>query len=110
MSTLLAQVDLEKAFLLNPKGDTVADTFANPAALINIILPNLLVFAGVLLFIFTVAAGFKMVMSPSGQKEPGRGQKADQLRVGGFVLLFISYWIAQIVENFLGISILGGTP
>lgn len=93
---------------MSPDGPTVKSRFANPAALINLLLPNLFVVAGILLLFFTVGAGFQIITNPADKKAQEEGSKRIGYAIGGFVLLFISYWIVQIIERVLGIPILGG--
>lgn len=101
--------NLGDAYLLDPsKETTVAETYASPASLINTILPNIFVFAGVLLFIFVVAAGFRMVLNPDDKKNAEEGKKAITYAIGGFAVLLSAYWIVQIIEIITGVAILGG--
>lgn len=106
MSTL-AQLNLGEAFKLDPaKGTNVKDVFATPADLINLLLPNAFIFAGLLLFFFTVGAGFQMIAGSGDKKAQEEGKKKLGYAIGGFVLLFASYWIMQIIELVLGLELL----
>lgn len=105
MSTL-AQLNLGEAYKLNPEGDAVKDVFATPADLINVLLPNIFIFAGILLFFFTVGAGFQMIANPDDKKAQEEGKKKLGYAIGGFVLLFSSYWIMQILQTVLGLELL----
>ncbi len=103
----LAQLNLGEAYKLNPEtGEAVKDVFASPADLVNVLMPNILTFAGVLLFIFIVVTGFKMVMNPMDKKTKEEGSKKIGYAIGGFLLIFVAYWIVQIIETILGVSIL----
>ncbi len=100
--------ELGDAYLLDPsKGSTVAETYSSPATLINIILPNIFVFAGVLLLIFVVVAGFRMVLSPDNKKNAEQGKQAITYAIAGFAVLLSAYWIVQIIEILTGVAILG---
>jgi hypothetical protein len=101
--------NLGDAYLLDPsKQTTVAETYSSPASLINTILPNIFMFAGVLLFVFVVVAGFKMVLSPDDKKGAEESKKAITYAITGFAVLLGSYWIVQIIEIITGVAILGG--
>lgn len=100
--------DLGEAYLLNPDGTTVAEVYSSPASLINIILPNVFVFAGLLLFFFTIGAGLKMVFSPDDKKAAEQSKTAITYAIGGFLLLVAAYWLVQILEIVTGMTILGG--
>lgn len=95
-------------FLLDPvEQTTVAEKYANPAALINTLLPNIYVAAGIILFVFVLGAGFRMIMNPDDKKAAEGGKKAIGYAIGGFVLLIAVYWIVQIIEVVTGVQILG---
>lgn len=107
MSTLLAQLNLGDAYKLNLEdGRSVRDVFSTPADLINLLLPNLFIIGGVLLFFFTIGAGFQMVMHPDDKKAKEEGSKKLGYAIGGFILLFISYWLMQIIDRSLGLNLL----
>lgn len=106
--TLITQVNLGEAYKLRVNGPAVAEVYSTPADLINAILPNIYVFAGILLFIFIFAAGFKMVMNPDDKKAVEDGKKAFFYAIGGFILLIASFWIMQIVGVLTGVNVLGG--
>lgn len=97
-------------FLLDPgKQTTVAETYQNPAALINTLLPNIYVAAGLLLFVFVLGAGFRIVMNPDDKKAAEAGKKSIGYAIGGFILLIAVYWIVQIIEIVTGVNILGAS-
>lgn len=101
--------ELGEAYLLNPsEGTTVAETYGSPADLINTILPNIFVFAGVLLFIAIIVAGFSMLLKPDDKKNTEAGKNAITYGITGFILLLAAYWIVQILEILTGVTILGG--
>jgi hypothetical protein len=98
---------LGDAYLLDAaNGTTVANTFATPADLINTIMPNIFVFAGILLFVFVVVAGFRMVSNPDDKKQAEEGKKAITFAITGFAVLLGAYWIVQVIEIVTGADIL----
>lgn len=106
--TLLAAVNLKEEYTLTPGGEPVSAVYGTPADLINTIMPNLFTFVGIMLIIFIFVAGFRMATNPDDKSAKDSGKKSLTLAVTGFLLLFASYWIIQIVEFYTGISILGG--
>lgn len=102
---LVAQVNLGESYLLRPDGPAVASVYDSPATLINILLPNIYVLAGLLLFIFIFAAGFRIVMNPDNKKAAEDGKKAFFYAIGGFILLLASFWIMQIITALTGVEI-----
>lgn len=112
MSSLLTQVDIGKEWILKPGSPiTNASQFASPGALISIILKNVYVIAGILLFVLMIAGGLSIIQG-AGQKDPkktGQGAKAMTAALTGFLIIFASYWIIQIIELITGIKILNPT-
>jgi hypothetical protein len=104
--TLLAQVNLLEEYQLTPGGTPVAEVYGQPANLLNLIVPLLFLVAGIALFIFIFMAGFGMVMNPDNKKSTEDGKKKLGYAIAGFILLFASYWIIQIIEQITGVPIL----
>ena len=78
---------------------------SNVSGIIGIILPFLFVIAGLILLFMLIYGGFHMMFAASDQKglQEAKGKITNALM--GFLLLFISYWLVQIVEAVFGISI-----
>ncbi|NCN24376.1 MAG: hypothetical protein GW945_02745 [Candidatus Pacebacteria bacterium] len=51
-------------------------------------------------------AGFEMLAGASSEKSLDAGKQRATAAIVGFLLLFVSYWIMQIVEVIFGITIL----
>ena len=109
MQNLLAQVDIGKEWILKPgQSITGSPQFQTPSALISIILKNVYVLAGVFLLILLIFGGFSIIMG-AGQgdaKKTGQGKKAATSAVVGFLVIFASYWIIQIIQIITGFDIL----
>ncbi len=106
MSKHLLALDLGEAYLLDGR-TPVAEQFDSPARLINVLMPNVFAIASLILFFYIVGAGFKMVMNPESKKSVDDGKKALTYGIGGFFLLFASYWVIQIIQYITGVTILG---
>jgi len=75
--------------------------------LISTLLPYIFVLAGLILFFIIIGAGFAMFTSGG---DPEKTKKASsQLTSGliGFVIIFTSYWIIQLLELIFGFQMLG---
>lgn len=84
---------------------TVKEVYNEPADLVNVIVSNVFVAAGIILFLMVIFAGFKFVMSSqSAAKEDSK--KIITGVVVGFLVMFSAYWIVQIVEIITGMEIL----
>lgn len=73
--------------------------------LISAILPNVYVFAGIILFIYLVFGGFLIITSGSNTHNLEEGQGIILNAIIGFILIFASYWIIQIIEILTGLTI-----
>lgn len=85
--------------------------FQTIGSLITVLLPNILLIAGVSLFIIILFFGFRMVQSAgSGDAEgTAQGKRALTYAIGGFVLIFAAYLIMQAVEFITGVKIFNPT-
>lgn len=78
---------------------TVADIF-------NDLLPYIYVFAGIILLFMLIVGGFGMMTAAGDPKKVEASQKKITNGLVGFIIIFISYFVVQIVELVLGIKIL----
>ena len=78
----------------------------SPYALISSILPNIYVISGILLLIYLVFGGFLIITSAGNPDEAGKGKQIITNAIMGFMIIFASYWIIQIIQIITGIKIL----
>ncbi|MBU1085306.1 MAG: hypothetical protein ABIJ43_00475 [Candidatus Beckwithbacteria bacterium] len=97
------------AFFLRD-GVTVQDTFSSPAVLLTLIVKNIYVIAGIILFFFIIAGGLGIILNAGNPDKQKQGSKTLGSAVAGFVILFASYWIIRIIEALTKVQILGTTP
>lgn len=62
------------------------------------LIPYLYVFGGLVLFIMIVWGGFEMLTGAADTKAQEAGQQRITAAAIGFVLLFISYWLVQVLQ------------
>jgi hypothetical protein len=102
--------DLQKAFFgTNPLYTNEAgytDNSQGFLAWISAILPNVFILAGVLLFLYILFGGFLIITGAGDTKQTDTGKQALTNAIIGFVIVFASYWIIQIVEIVTGVPIL----
>lgn len=111
MLTLLAQntgsfgekeLDLGSTFTLED-GRAVGEVFEKPTDLVNLLVPNLFVIAGVLLFIMIIVAGYKFIAKgKEGIQEAG---SILGIAAAGFIVMFSAYWVIQIIKILTGAEI-----
>ena len=98
----IAQVDIGPQFR-SPFGQG-----ATLGTLVTLIISNAYVVASVILLFLLIFGGISIMMG-AGQNNPeqaARGRKAATSAVIGYLIIFASYWIIQIVEKITGFSIL----
>lgn len=83
--------------------------YSSLGAFISAILPNIYIIAGVILFILLVIGGLIVITSAGKAEQEGvqKGQKAITAALVGFLIIFASYWIMQIIKFVTGLDILG---
>lgn len=77
------------------------------AGLLNRTLVYIFPLAGLVLFLMLVWGGFEMLTGAASKKNLDAGKQRITTALIGFLLLFASYWIVQIVEYVTGVNILG---
>ena len=74
----------------------VSETYTTPAFLVNLLVRNLFVVAGIILFFMILLAGFKFIAG--GKKGLDDAKQIMTAALIGFLLMFSAYWIVQIVK------------
>lgn len=104
MSKLIADLDLKTSIKLNST-QSVGDVFEKPADLINLLVPNLFLLAGTILFFMILAGGFQIIAGGTPDSVD-KGKNQLGLAILGMIIMFAAYWIVQLVEYLTGITIL----
>ena len=78
----------------------------NIPSFLSSLLPYLLVLAGLILFVMLLIGGFQYLTSAGNPKGAEEGKQRISMALAGFVVVFASYWIAQILQVILGVNIL----
>lgn len=78
------------------------------ADLVSILLSNSVAIAGIIFFLLLIFGGISIIMggSTDDPQKVARGRQAVSWAVVGFILIFASYWIIQLVEIIVGFNIL----
>lgn len=80
--------------------------FSKPAGIVSRALFFAFPIAGLILFVMLIWAGFEMLSGASTKKSMDAGRQRATTAVVGFILLFVSYWAARLLEVVFGITIL----
>lgn len=83
-------------------------SFDNFGSLVNVIIRNAYVLAGIISFLILVFGGFSVIMAAgSGDtKQLEKGKQTITYAVLGLIIVVTSYWIVQIIEKVTGLSLL----
>lgn len=103
---LLAAVVLQNEYQLST-GKKVADYFGKPSDLVNLLLANAYIAAGLVILFLLVFGGLSIIMAGGDQKGVDKGKQAITSAVIGFVIIFTAYWVIQIIELVTHVRILG---
>ncbi len=84
------------------------EEFTDIGSIISALLPYLYVIAGLILFGAIIASGFQFLTSAGDPKRTASAKGCLTNAVIGFLIVFISYWLIQIIEVVFHLDILGG--
>lgn len=96
---VFAQVDIKTQF---------GSPFTDLGSLISTLLPNIFIIAGVIFFVLLIFGGLSFIINAGkGESEAaGKGKNMITWAIIGFILIFASIWIIQIVGFITGIDFL----
>ena len=106
INKLLAEVKIDDLPL--GTGKNLGDVYKEPATLVTLIVRNSLTVAGIILLVLIIAGGFMMIASAGSgdQKKAATAKTMITDAAIGFLVIFLSYFIIQIVEVITGVEIL----
>lgn len=78
----------------------------NIGGIATLLLPYILTIAGLILFAMLVAGGFTMLAGAADKESQEKGKKMLTSSLTGFFIVFLAYWIAQILQVIFNINIL----
>jgi hypothetical protein len=71
--------------------------------IISALLPFVFVLAGLALFLFLIIGGFQLMTSAGDPKGMESGQKKVMYAIIGFLIIFASFWLVQILQIVFGL-------
>ena len=102
MEQVFAQTSVNIKDIFSP-----AQSFPTIGSLVNVLLRNVLVIAGVFCLVLLILGGFSFIVSAGGDaKAKEKGKSTITSALTGLVLIIAAYWIIQIIEIITGIKIL----
>lgn len=89
--------------LLLGDGQRVSEVYTSPAFLVNLIVRNIFVLGGIVIFLMIFYAGFKFIQDTTKGKD--EAQKIMTAAIVGAITMFSAYWILQIVGVLTGVNV-----
>jgi hypothetical protein len=104
MSELLA-FNLGDVFKVGDKPINQINEYNSLGAFISSVLPNVYLIAGLILFFLIIFSGYGLLSAGGDQEKLKQSSKALTAAITGFLIIFASYWMIQIIEVLTGINI-----
>jgi len=82
---------------------SIAEVYNSPTVFINLIVSNLFIVAGLIIFFMIVGAGLSYLKDSDKGKDDAKNLATGA--VMGFLVMFAAYWIVQIVKLLTGADI-----
>ena len=93
--------DLKNVF---PAGSLPRDSNLSIGLIVSKFLPYLFVFVGLILLAYLIMGGFGLMTSGGDPKKVQSAQGKVTSAVIGFFIIFVAYWITQILQSVFGLS------
>lgn len=88
-----------------PEGFEFTGEKANIGAIINDLVPYIFALAGLLLLFILILGGFELMTSAGDPKKMEAAKGKITNAVIGFIIIFVAYWLVQILEVIFGLTI-----
>ncbi|MBU0619171.1 hypothetical protein KKD62_02965 [Patescibacteria group bacterium] len=98
-------VNIGDAFRLGNQGIEGKTGYDTIGSLVSIILKNVYIFSGIIILFLLIGGGFTMIANAGNPEKQQQGSKAVSSALIGFLIIFCSYWIIQIIEVITGVKI-----
>jgi hypothetical protein len=90
-------------------GVTNPEQFTTLGGIINRAILFIFPLSTAILFVMLLWGGFEMFSGSANKSSLESGKKRATMAVAGFLLLFVSFWLIQLIEAIFGIRILNMT-
>lgn len=105
---MAASVDIGQKFIIGgdkPISDT-ASGYATLGGFISSILPNIYIISGIILLFLLLFGGLITIINSDNPEAQEKGKQTITAAIIGFLLVFGSFWIIQIIQVLTGVNIL----
>ena len=86
------------------KSTGLKTSLSTPGGVISIVVPVLFIIAGFILLFYLISGGFALMFSKGDQRAVEAGKAKITSAVTGFIILFVSFWLVQILGDIFQIS------
>lgn len=86
--------------------DQVSNNFKDIGSIVNKLLPFVYVAAGLMMLFMLISGGIELMTAAGNPGKTKSGYGKMTAGIIGFVIIFIAYFVAQIVQIVLGIKFL----
>ena len=103
----LAQIDIGEKFF-GPGSTTKLKELTGVGSLVTTVVQIAFALAGIVFIVLLIVGGIGMIAG-AGRDDPEQAAKGKQAATSaliGFIVVFVAYWIVQLIEVLTGISIL----
>jgi hypothetical protein len=105
---MLAQIPLRDTFFNVTRHPGVANVVGTDVnTFISILLPNIIIVAGLIFFLLILGGGFMMIKSAGGEANPQSAAKARSaitFALIGFLLVVSAYFILELIKAITGVN------
>ena len=88
---------------------TFASEYTGVNTILNNVVPNIFVAAGIVIFFMILLGGYKIITSGNDTHNLDEGKKVITSAIMGLLVMFGAYWIIQIIQVLTGIPILNSS-
>ena len=97
--------NIGKAFQIGGKGIEDKTGYGTIGEFVSVVLPNVYVLAGLILFFLILLGGIGLISAGGDPEKISAGSKKITIAIIGFVVIFVSYWIIEIIQILTGLTI-----
>ncbi|HNV45098.1 hypothetical protein KBB59_01155 [Candidatus Woesebacteria bacterium] len=97
------EIDLSEHLTLG-NGQRLAEQFATPASMINLLIRVVFVGVGLILLAMIIISGLSMIAAGTTESKD-KASTTMTSALMGFLVIFAAYWILQIIQIFTGVNL-----
>lgn len=102
----IAAINIGDAFKLGGQPISTKPGYHTVSGILNPVIKTVYVVSGVIILFGLIAGGLTMIANAGNPEKQQQGSKTLTASVIGFLIVFSSYWIIQVIEVITSVSIL----